>query len=387
VSARVTFLPAAATTRVPFAELGRASFGAWGIVDDAAWPAADAGDALELLFLSPAEYRYAMRGLDLADVADAVAQRRQRFSSELPAKAMGLLAEPARRCVRAVDGDAAAVSLRVELLDALASFTVLSRFAGTAPLAMLDYVRQGDAEIAAEIASPSLQVAGSPPPASDEQSTRVRFARALGELAARRGRPEKALAIPYFDVARVYLVSPPTPALELRARVLGDPVKRWRDGLLLPVPERELATLATEHRLSVVYPAQGPFVAALSELSPAQLEVELGERSMAPDFSDYLDARRLQQATLRAAAYLLASSDEGIAAALAEQSAEEARKLGGWLARGAPPSPPAAVRAELGEVVRTSALLVALCRKQGANAAAAKVEAFGRALSHIVKEI
>jgi hypothetical protein len=214
-----------------------------------------------------------MRGLDLGDVAEAVAQRRQRFSSELPAKALGVLAEQVRRCLRALDDEQAAVALRVELLDALASFTVLSRFAGTAPPAMLDCLRQGDAEIAAEIASPSFQVAASLPPDSDEQSTRLRFANALGELAGRRGRPEKALALPYVDVERVCPVSPAPPALELRARVLGDPVKRWRDGLLLPVPERELAALAAEHRVSVVYPAQGPFVAALDELSPAQLEV------------------------------------------------------------------------------------------------------------------
>ena len=200
MSERVVFRPVGVDGAIPFAELGHAPAGAWGLVDDQAWLAApdDGADALELLFLTRADYLHAVRELSPGDVAQVVDYRRTTFAVQVPSIALGLVELRVRECIGSLDESDVGTRLRGDLLTALASFTTVPRFAGTAIPKLLDDLREGDARIIAELESPSLRAAGDLDPSGDERATRRRFATDVGQLAARRGRPEKARVLPYF---------------------------------------------------------------------------------------------------------------------------------------------------------------------------------------------
>jgi hypothetical protein len=387
VSTRVVFLRAGAVSAVPLGELGRIAAGAWGLVDDRTWLAAGLLDEIELLYLSQAEYLHAVRGLAPDKIGEAVLHRRRAFSPDVPAQALGEVAQRASACLRQGAEGAPADGARVDLLTALATFTTVPRLARAAPLVLLDYLREGDAEIMAELESPSLRAAGEFDRSGVERETRRSFIVELGQIAARRGQPSKAQTLPYFDVERTYFVVPADPAIERRAGMLNDPMRPWRDGIVVSIPERiALDVQERGHTLKVLFPAPGPFARALVSCTPAQLDVELGERMTAPGFAAYLNARRLHQATLRAAVHLIAGAAAEIAPVLERQTREEAARLGTWLA---PDMSQAAIpMAEaLVAVIDTATLLAALCRHHDRLAIAAKVEALAHALSYVAQEV
>jgi hypothetical protein len=106
MSARVVFRAAAAIAPAPpFDELARAPEGVWGVVDDHRWMAQTAPDGLELLYLSPAEYAHAVRGLSPDEVARAVAHRRRIFAADVPGQALGLVEQRVRGCLAALPSD------------------------------------------------------------------------------------------------------------------------------------------------------------------------------------------------------------------------------------------------------------------------------------------
>lgn len=389
MSVRVAFLPVGSVSAVHLDELGRIPAGAWGAVDDQPWMATEGSDGLELLYLSQEEYQYAVRGLPPDEIGQAVLHRRKTFSADVPGQALGAVAQRASACLGHLSDDATAAGVRADLLNALASFTAVNRLAQTAPLDLLDFLREGDAEIVAELESPSVRAAGDFDRDGAERETRRRFAAALGQIAASRGQPEKARTLPYFDVERTYFVTPSHSAIEQRAKIVGDPIRAWRDGVILPMPERMASDVrAFGHSVTVLFPASGPFIGALTALTPAQFEVELAERMTSPGFAPYLNARRAQQATLRVAAYLITGADAEIGRVLAEHAQEEASRLGTWLARDAAQAPGLdAMPAKLVAVVEAATLLVTLCRRQGRLAIASKVEALARALTHVVQDV
>ncbi len=385
MSARVAFRTADSGSAIPFVQLGQAQTGAWGLVEDPAWLAAQGGDDLELLYLSPSEYEHAVRGLSEKEVERAIEHHRTRFAANVPAQALGLVEQRALASLGLPLADAKALKVRADVLTAVASSTIVPRFAATPPLVLLDYLREGDAEILAELDSPSTRAAGDFDHDGSEREARRRFASACGQIAAHRGQPDKARVFPYFDVERTYFVTPPNSAVLARAKVVGDPTRDWRDGTILPLPERMAAGLEG-HTSTILFPAPGPFVSALGALTPAQLEVELAERMVAPGFAAYLNARRLQQAALRAAVHLIAGSDRELAGALAEQTREEASRIGNWLAQGASETKPGAPPGDLQATVGTATLLAALCRRWGRPSIADKIEALAQALSPVAEE-
>jgi hypothetical protein len=376
VSERVVFSPL--PVPVSIAELGRTSAGLWGVVGDA--QLREGGDALQLLYLSPPEYHHAVRGLAGDAVAGAIDHRRSTFSADVPGQAIGIVERRVRDCIRATGERGAA--LREDLLIALASYAAVPRFAGTEPLVLLDYLREGDARIIAELDSPSLQAVRDLDPGGGERAARRGMASALGQLAARRGKPEKAHALPYFDVERAYLITPLSAQLVARAHDFHDPTYEWRGGIIMPVAEREIAELAVGGRQAMVmFPTRGLFVGAMSALTGSQLEVELSERLTAPGYADYLTALRLQQATLRAAVRLVAGADAELERLLTDQTRDEAAALGRWLE---PRN--GEVSTEIAAAVADAQLLATLCRRSGREGPAARLEALARALGYVADE-
>jgi hypothetical protein len=379
------FRPAGAKSTVPFSEIGHLSTGAWGIVEAEPYLAAVAEDVFELLYISPREYGSAMRDLEGDDVALAVERRRARYAALLPTLALGTVEGLVRRCIRAAPGEDA--SARSGLLEALASFTTLSRFAHTPASDLVDYLREGDAELATELESPSLRGPAGIAGLEEEGEIRRRFAQGLGQLAATWGQPEKAQALPYFDVRRVYLISPAAPSVEERAHVLREPFRRWRGGTVVALPERLSKGVEEQgHRLQVLFASPAQFTRALAELTPAQLEAELVRRTSSPEYAAHLNARRVQQATLRVTAHMLAGADAELGPVLAEQIRQEEDRLGAWLSPEATDPAPLDLAAEMTEAIGAARLLAALCRRRQRESVADRIEAFGRALGQVLAE-
>jgi hypothetical protein len=387
VTERIVFRPTGAARSIPFVEIGRVQAGAWGAVDDGAWlGASEEGDALELLFLTRPEYQHAVRGLSPGDIAEVISQRRSTFAPQIASVALGLVELRVRDSLGALRVSSRDSSLRADLLTALASFTTVPRFSGTAVPELLDYLREGDARIIAELQSASLRNWGDLDPGGDECSTRHRFATEIGQLAARRGRPEKARVLPYFDVERAYLLTPPSAELEAAAHSSHDPATRFGDGLIVPVAERNVAALeARGHRAAVVFPTRGQFMAASAAMTPAQFAVEVSDRLASPGFALYLRALRLQQATWRTSVRLIAGSDPDLVALLVAQLEEETTKLGTWLGYGIAPAAPGAAVDDLRSAIEMATFLVAFCRQRGTLASAGGLEALTRALSHVAE--
>jgi hypothetical protein len=388
VSLRVAFIPAEYGQTVPLHPLGEDVEGRWGLLDDAAWMAPETVSGIELLSLSHAEFLHAVRGLGREEVGQVVAHRRRLFSSVLPAQALGEVAALLARCVSLLPAWSGAAALTMDLLTALASFTIVPRLASTPSQTLIDYLREGDSEILAELASPSMRAAGVLD-ARDEPEVRRRFALELGQIAAKHGQAGKDRVLPHVDVVRTYFITPIDRKAEQQARFLGNPARPWRDGILLPLPERMARQVKLRgHATEVIFPALGPFVGALQECTPAQLEVELGERLTRPELPAYLDERRVQQAALRVAVQLLAGADSELGPLLHAQVQRETASLQGWLSRDAGATVAISdVPAELRALVDAATLLAFLCRRQGSPGPAGKVEAIGRALSHVAEEM
>lgn len=384
MSERIVFGSSAAASSISFEELGKApdGLGAWGVVDDQQWLASRAADGFELLYLSRGDFQYAVRGLTPEGVVGVVEQRRRTFARETPALALGLVESGVRACAGGLGAGPRAAAVRADLLTALASFTLVPRFANTAPVDLLDYLQEGEAEILAELESQSLRTAEDLDPGGQEQQARRQFAAELGELGARRGRPAMAQGLPYIDIQRAYWVTPATPDLARRAEMLGDPTLPFGDGLIMPVPERLVAEMgAAGHRATVVFPAARQLVGMMSSLTPEQLQVTVSERLASPGFATYLQALRLQQATLRTAVRLITGTDREFSNLLIRQTSEEANALGAWSGRSAART--ASPADDLAQTIATATFLVELSRRRGRDAIANRLEGLRRALSHV----
>jgi multidrug efflux pump subunit AcrA (membrane-fusion protein) len=170
---------------------------------------------------------------------------------------------------------------------------------------------------------------------------------------------------------------------------MGDPVYPWRDGVILPVPERLAGEVeARGHRMTLLFPATGLFLATVQASTPAQLEVALSEHVADSQIAPYLDDRRMQQAVLRVAVQLIAGADAQLGPMLQSQSEAEAAHLGGWLST-APASrlSMADAAAELRGIVGNAELLATLCKRASRAKVADKVLALGRALGHVAEDM
>ncbi len=389
---RVAFVPSTRTQPLRLHELGLTPEGHWGLIDDDVWLGAQAAHEVELLYLSHPDYLHAVRHLDAGQIGEAVLRRRRVFSAALPSQALGEVALAVSRCISAIPVGASTGDVVPDLLAALASFTTMPRLAHTSPLVLIDYLRDGEAEVIAQIESPSMCAAqpagGGLDPDGSEREIRRRFATELGAIAAERDRSADVRFLPYVDVSRTYYVEPANPEVKKRAHFLGDPVRDWGQGMLLPLPERVAADVKVlGHRLTVVFPAAGPFLGALQECTGPQLDVELHERLSAPGLAAHLDQQRLEQAVLRSAALLVAGADAELGPILRAQTELEASALPGWLTHAQGTfSSLSDLPQELAAIVDTATLLAGLCRLKDKPAIAGKVEALGRALSHVARE-
>jgi hypothetical protein len=378
---RVVLQPRVEGSRVVIRPLGSAAIGFWGLIEQAEWLQLPATMGLELLYGSRAEYEHATRGLIFDDKVDALVKRRAMFSLRLPELAISEVEVRGRAVIAATPSERA--ELRADWVTALASFTVVRRFARSSALDLLDALRDGEGRLLAELESTSLNAVESPDPTGNERRVRQRFGFELGGLAARYGYPEKAEGIPYFDVERAYFVEPVTPELEEHAHAFHDPSLHFHAGLVLPLPEREVGDIeARGHRAQIAFVSRGAFAGALEALTPAQLEVELGERLGRPDFAEYLVRLRIQQATLREGVRLLAGVDAELAPVLASECAEEARELGTWLRHAGREQSVEAVERALDRALADAELFAALCRQKQREPLALRLEALARALSH-----
>jgi len=389
VSTRVAFLPAGRTPVPGFRDLGESPDGRWGLLDDEAWLGAEGAGEIELLYFSHPDFLHAMRGLEADQVAEAVLHRRRVFSARLPARALGEVALAVSRTIAMLPVGPKTGEIVAELLTAHASFTAVARLERTAPLVLLDYLRTGDARIMAELESPSLLEAGDFNKDGAECETRRRFALDLGTITARHGQTGEDRLLPFVDVVRTYFVTPSDAKAKARANFLGDPVRDWRDGIILPIPERLAIDVKVRgRRMKVIFPALAPFLGALEECTHAQLEIELSERLAAPGYGTYLNQRRLEQAVRRFATHLVVGADAEIGPMLFAQAQTEAACLPGWLARDAGSTLAMAdLPAEIDAIVATASLLAALCRAKDHASTADKVEALGRALAHVAQEM
>jgi hypothetical protein len=381
VTARVVFQPHQAPDPVPFDERGRDESGAWGVLDDQAWLAWPRAETLELLYLSPAEFGHATRRLSDAAIAEVVALRRRNYSTVLPGIALGALEMRVRDCIAGLGTAERDTALRRDLLSLTATFTLVSTLADASPAGLFDRLRAGESWILAELESPSsgqqLETKGEE---IDERTTRRRFALEVGQLAIRRGQPQQDPSLlPYHDVERTYLITPSSPDLQSAAHAMHEPTMPYAEGLIMPVPEREIdAVCAGVHQATVVFPTRHQFLGAADGMTAAQLKVEIGDRITDPGFGAYLRALRLRQATLRAAAELLLGNDAETAAALHAHAEVEARLLPEWLnssARGGEP--------EVGAHSADAKFLVELCARRGTLGRAGALEPFARGLSQL----
>ena len=388
MSTRVAFLPADGKQVPGFHDLGASQEGRWGLLDDEAWLAAADPGEIELLYFSHPDFLHAMRGLDGDQVAEAVLRRRRVFSAGLPSRALGEVALATSHTISMLPVGAQTGEIVWDLLTAQASFTTVSRLAQTPPLVLLDYLRAGDAGIIAELESPTLRAVGAFDVDGVERDVRRQFALDLGQITARHGQTGEDRVLPFVDVVRTYYVTPPDPKARSKARFLGDPVHDWRDGIILPIPERLAIDVKVRgHEMQVIFPALGPFLGAMEECTQAQLAIELSERLTAPGYSAYLNQRRLAQAVRRIAAHLIAGTNPEIGPVLLAQAQTEASRLPGWLAHDVAGTLPISdVSTEINAIVETATLLASLCRRRDNAAVAERVEALGRALSHVAEE-
>jgi hypothetical protein len=388
VTTRVAFLPAGRKHVPGFHDLGENPDGRWGLLDDKAWLAAEGDAEIELLYFSHPDYLHATRGLDGDQVAEAVLHRRRVFSANLPSRALGEVALAVSRTISMLPAGPKAGQIVSDLLTAHASFTTVARLAQTPPLVLLDYIRVGDAGIIAELESPTLREAGNWDPDGVERDTRRQFALDLGQITARHGQAGEDRVLPFVDVVRTYFVTPPDAKARSQARFLGDPVRDWRDGIILPIPERLAIDVKVRGRqMKVIFPALGPFLGVLQECTQAQQEIELSERLAAPGYPAYLNQRRLAQAVRRFAAHLIAGANPEIGPVLFAQAQTEASCLPDWFAHDvAGILTIADLPAEIDAIVDTASLLAMVCRRNDHAHVADRVEALGRALSQVGAE-
>jgi hypothetical protein len=383
MTARVCYRPAGKNVAIAFEELGHDGGGAWGIVDDAAWIATPGAVVLELLYVSRAEYEHAMRRLPPAEVALAIQHRRKTFWRRFDQEALGLVQRAIRDAINRAGDDGAGLRLRGRLLGVHARFVDLDRLRESDVAGRIHVLIQGDATLVAELDSPSMKAIARQDVDGKERALRRQMAKSLSAFLRGEGGDAHPFW-PHVGVERVYAQSPGHPAE--RTRLFGEdgPRVRWHDRMLSVLPEGQAEELRRASRqLKPVYGSRGELLAANYLLTPAQLDVEIGERIAAPSFTERLQSTRIAQASKREAARMLCDDDAKLAALLAQQVGEEVRQLGAW---GQQPRGPAEGKQALANAVSLASLLAGLLVQRKLIADAAELRALGEALKKAAEE-
>jgi hypothetical protein len=164
-------------------ELGRTIDGAWGMVDDSRWLESPSAGGLDLLYLSPGDYDHAIRRLPSEEIANVVERRRATFVPNIVPRALGIAQHSVLDCIPATDDSEDGVRTRTDLIVALASYTGVPLFEYTRMLSLVDYLREGDGRIIAELESSSMRRIADLDASAHERTTRRRMVDELGPIA------------------------------------------------------------------------------------------------------------------------------------------------------------------------------------------------------------
>jgi hypothetical protein len=384
MSARIWYWAAGKAMSLAFAELGHDASGAWGIVDDAAWLATPGAGALELLYVSKAEYDHAMRRLPPTEVAIAIQHRRKTFATEATEEATGLLQNAIWAAIGATDDSEAGMRMRKRLLAVHARFIDYEILRHEEPAERLEQLIRDDGELFGNLASPSMKAAAGQDMDGKERALRRRFAEQLSAFR----RPEAQdpdLLWPYFEAERVYAVTSATGARPRCSREDG-PCPRWRDATLMALHERDAQSMrAAGDKLDLVYATKGELIAADYLLTAAQLDVEISERIAAPDLVNRLQIDRVAQATARLATRMLSKDRPKLAAVLAAQVEEETRGLGIWGRREGQVRGVAPAKEAVRDAASLANLMAGMLARGKSLRLAAQQKAMAKALASIAK--
>jgi len=377
---RVCYRPAGENVAVALAELGHDAGGAWGLVDDVAWAASPNPGALELLYLSRADYEHAVRRLPPAEVARAIRHRRETFSAKFVERASGHLQEAIWAALDRTDQSEAGTHLRARLLAVHARFIDIESLRHERPADRLAQLVHDDRELYGNLDSPSLQAAAREDTDGKERELRRRFAE---ELSVFLPPAQREAFWPYFEAERVYAIRP-----AFRCSRDDGPCPRWRDAVVMALGEREaVEQRATGHALDLVYGAKGELIEADYLLTEAQLDIEIEERVKSPDPVRRLQIDRFAVASAREATRTLSVGQRKLVAVLAGQTKEELRGLGTWGRRPGLVKSPAAAKEAVGAAASLAHLAaVLLMRRKELLWLSAKQKAMAKALAEIAKE-
>jgi hypothetical protein len=325
----------------PHAVLGHYADGAViALGDDAAVALMARAPAFALLFYSKEACDHALRQLSEEERDAAIRKRLTNWAPNAVYEGMAWLYRGERRCLALT-----ARSLQSRQRTGIPedhfehSMVALHRLVnegahGNSTLAsVLVFLMRREALLLLELPQP--QAAGAPPQVAAEVAERKQLHAGVGQALAVLGRPEFA---PYVEPERAALVSPADPALRATLKTRRQPVVEWRGGIVSIFAARDLEDMAQQRKsVRILYPDAGSFLKDFTELTPAQLSVQLAERLQAgplPFWEDYLSFMRLDIALMRRAAHDKAlAGNPGIAAQLAAQFPRESALLLEALAR------------------------------------------------------
>lgn len=281
---------------------------------------------LPLLYLSLADYRAAIAGLDESERALALSLRLD-WSEQADGRLAAWLVGREDRCLLlAAALSAAGAELEAksgmaptpsgEALAAIWAQTLAIQIAlagGSAlALASVAEVLQGVQEESARLLAELQQFT----PAAAEIGARRAALATLLQLAEQLGRPDLADAPPVVLPTRGLWIAPADAELQTRLAHTRVPFIPWRDGLVAPWPAHRLDTLtAGGYRTRLLYHDASALHAALDEQTPAQqariLEQRLARARAAPQtlLDEYLNRLRLGQFLLLAQLQQRAAAD------------------------------------------------------------------------------
>jgi hypothetical protein len=365
MTTRIYFKPRGGIAPPSFERLGETGKGMWGLVADGDW-IATGGGALELLYLSEAAYRHAMRRLPPDEIARAVEHRRQSFWKPLPSDAMGWIQEAMWACMERTGEDDRGFRLRAGLLTLHAKLIDLDRLSGQSAEEHLHWLFREDCELIDDLGCRFLQKVYPVDADGTERAFRRRFLEEIVRLQKQREmRPEDRLLM---SLHRGYAVKPVTPELLRMAKESEMPCRRWRDMLLMGLTEHDVAEVGAAH-VRLIY-ARAANLLETAGMTAAQIDVEIDDRLAGPDLYPYFMASRIGTASLREAARLLSRKHQEVHRLLTHQVEAELQGLARF--RKPPPAKPT-LDETLGELLAQTDLLAAfLLRRDPQESAALK---------------
>jgi hypothetical protein len=388
MTARVYFLSKACAIAVAFHKLGQDPAGAWGLVEDAARKATPGASCLELLYVSEADYRHAMRGLPAPEIANAIQHRRKTHGQRFDGESNSLVQEAIWGCINRTGDDEIGRKARAKLV-ALHAKLIHVRMRGDQDAdEWLEDLMFEEAELLVELESVSLRPKGAAKDSKEERDTRRRFVQELGALSAARSH-DKKFYWPHVEIQRTYAVTPATAELQRMSRREGEGETgvKWRDVLLMPLHEREAKRIEKlGFHPKPVLATPGELLAARYLLTKAQFDVELGEKLAAPDFRDAVQESRIAMASLREAARQCTRSDAKLNAILARQIEVELRQFPIWSKRTPAGEPASTLAATLADAASLVNLVAAMQLEKKDLRAAAENQAVAEALAKVLEE-